>query len=100
MEEEEEHESITRNTQQKLNKHSMDKEFQIQNGIMSNNQVIARSTDLILLPEPEMQNNKNHVGEHTTEKIEEISKDVDSSKEVNCFFRDYIYKCKNQLEKL
>ncbi|XP_043673407.1 glycerol-3-phosphate acyltransferase 3-like isoform X2 [Vespula pensylvanica] len=81
LEEEEEHESITRNTQQKLNKHSMDKEFQIQNGIMSNNQVIARSTDLILLPEPEMQNNKNHVGEHTTEKIEEISKDVDSSKE-------------------
>ncbi|KAL2715640.1 glycerol-3-phosphate acyltransferase 4 isoform X1 [Vespula squamosa] len=81
LEEEEEHESITRNTKQKLNKHSMDKEFQIQNGIMSNNQVIARSTDLILLPEPEMQNNKNHIGEHTNEKIEEISKDVDSSKE-------------------
>ncbi|XP_046825501.1 glycerol-3-phosphate acyltransferase 3-like isoform X1 [Vespa crabro] len=81
LEEEEEHESIARNTQQKLNKHSMDKEFQIQNGIMSNNQVIARSTDLILLPEPEMQNNKNHIDEHTNEKIEEISKDIDSNKE-------------------
>ncbi|KAI4480136.1 hypothetical protein M0804_010497 [Polistes exclamans] len=80
-EEEDEYESISRNMKKKLDKHSVDKECQMQNGIVSNNQVIARSTDLILLPEPEMQNNKNHTDEYTNEKIEEISKNIDSSKE-------------------
>ncbi|KAK9295934.1 hypothetical protein QLX08_009902 [Tetragonisca angustula] len=37
----------------------------LQNGVSSN--VIARSTDLILVPEPEMQNHKNHLEETKTE---------------------------------
>ncbi|KAF3424120.1 hypothetical protein E2986_07561 [Frieseomelitta varia] len=37
----------------------------MQNGVSSN--VIARSTDLILVPEPEMQNHKNHLEETKTE---------------------------------
>ncbi|XP_015191182.1 PREDICTED: glycerol-3-phosphate acyltransferase 3 [Polistes dominula] len=80
-EEEDEYESISRNMKKKLDKHSVDKECQLQNGIVSNNQVIARSTDLILLPEPDMQNNKNHTDEYTNEKTEELSKDIDNSKE-------------------
>lgn len=38
----------------------------MQNGMLSSN-VIARSTDLILVPEPEMQNHKNHLEETKTE---------------------------------
>lgn len=45
---------------------STETEHKIQNGVLGNN-VIARSKDLILVPEPEMQNHKNHLEESKTE---------------------------------
>lgn len=41
----------------------------MQNGVLGNS-VIARSKHLILVPEPEMQNHKNHVEESKTEKAD------------------------------
>ncbi|XP_076241011.1 glycerol-3-phosphate acyltransferase 4 [Calliopsis andreniformis] len=44
----------------------MNAEQKVQNGVLGNN-VIARSKDLILVPEPEMQNHRNQVEESKTE---------------------------------
>lgn len=52
----------------------------IQNGNVSNS-VIARSKDLILVPEPEMHNHKNHVHESSLENNHESS--MIDDKEVN-----------------
>ncbi|XP_017764963.1 PREDICTED: glycerol-3-phosphate acyltransferase 3-like isoform X2 [Eufriesea mexicana] len=50
---------------EKQNVQNWKTENKMQNGMLSNN-VIARSTDLILVPEPEMQNHKNHLEETKT----------------------------------
>ncbi|XP_066581592.1 glycerol-3-phosphate acyltransferase 3 isoform X1 [Prorops nasuta] len=57
-------------------------EKKLQNGTAGNN-VIARSKDLILVPEPVMQNNIDHIDEHQSEKVENISKDFVTTKESN-----------------
>ncbi|XP_015602919.1 glycerol-3-phosphate acyltransferase 3 isoform X3 [Cephus cinctus] len=51
------------------------------NGVSGNNSVIARSKDLILVPEPETQSNKNHVNKGSNENNQENSLDVDNKKE-------------------
>lgn len=51
---------------EKQNVQNWKTENDMQNGMLSSN-VIARSTDLILVPEPEMQNHKNHLEETKTE---------------------------------
>ncbi|XP_017764972.1 PREDICTED: glycerol-3-phosphate acyltransferase 3-like [Eufriesea mexicana] len=51
---------------EKQNVQNWKTENKMQNGMLSNN-VIARSTDLILVPEPEMQNHKNHLEETKAE---------------------------------
>lgn len=53
----------------------------LQNGHVSNS-VIARSKDLILVPEPEMHNHKNHVDESSFKSNHESSILIDD-KEVN-----------------
>jgi len=52
-------------------KDSMITSFKMQNGNVSS--VIARSKDLILVPEPEMQNHKNHVEESSLKNDHEPS---------------------------
>ncbi|XP_012153258.1 glycerol-3-phosphate acyltransferase 4 isoform X1 [Megachile rotundata] len=47
---------------EKQNVQNLKTENKMQNGVLSNN-VIARSKDLILVPEPEMQNHRNHLEE-------------------------------------
>ncbi|CAL7938546.1 unnamed protein product [Xylocopa violacea] len=47
---------------EKQNVQNWKTENKMQNGVLSNN-VIARTKDLILVPEPEMQNHKNHLEE-------------------------------------
>ncbi|XP_076164849.1 glycerol-3-phosphate acyltransferase 4 isoform X2 [Ptiloglossa arizonensis] len=48
---------------------SIETECKVQNGVLSNS-VIARSKDLILVPEPEMQNHRNHLKESTAEETQ------------------------------
>lgn len=56
---EEEHEPLV----EKQNmQNSTRAKHKLQNGVLGNN-VIARSKDLILVPEPEMQNHRNHLEE-------------------------------------
>ncbi|XP_076630255.1 glycerol-3-phosphate acyltransferase 4 isoform X2 [Colletes latitarsis] len=55
---------------EKQNVHnSIETECKLQNGVPSNN-VIARSKDLILVPEPEIQNHRNNLEESMIEKSE------------------------------
>ncbi|XP_076651247.1 glycerol-3-phosphate acyltransferase 4 isoform X2 [Halictus rubicundus] len=65
----EEHEPLI----EKQNKHnSMGPSHKGQNGVLGNS-VIARSKDLILVPEPEMQNHRNHLEESKAAESETVA---------------------------
>lgn len=73
---------------EKQNVQNWKTETKMQNGVLLSNTVIARSKDLIMVPEPEMQNQKNHLEETKAESSQE-SAPVVGKNEVNAIaFRD------------
>lgn len=67
QDEEEADEELESRHVEKQNVQNLKTENKMQNGVLSNSTVIARSKDLILVPEPEMQNHRNHLEETKAE---------------------------------
>ncbi|XP_034179269.1 glycerol-3-phosphate acyltransferase 4 isoform X1 [Osmia lignaria lignaria] len=67
QDEEEADEELESRHVEKQNVQNLKTENKMQNGVLSNRTVIARSKDLIFVPEPEMQNQRNHLEETKAE---------------------------------